>query len=87
MLCQKAIIKNKFGLHAKPAGNLANLAQKYQCDVKMKANGKTVNIKSVMGVLSAGVRCGTEVEFICEGPDESQALSGIISAVNSGLNE
>lgn len=84
---QKMVIKNKFGLHARPAGVLTHLSKKYQCDIKMKTKVKTVNIKSIMGVMSAGVECGDEVEFICEGPDEFEALQSIVAAVNSGLGE
>ena len=87
MVSQKVVVNLKFGLHARPAGTLTKLVQKYKSDVKMKTKEKIVNVKSIMGVLSAGVSCGTEVEFICSGPDEEEALSGIIAAVKSGLGE
>jgi Phosphotransferase System HPr (HPr) Family len=87
MVCQKVVINIKFGLHARPAGVLAKLAQQYQSDIQMKVNGKTVNVKSVMGVMSAGVQCGTEVEFICSGADEWKALHDTANAVQAGLGE
>lgn len=87
MVSQKVKIQLKFGLHARPAGTLAKLAQQYQCDVKMQSNEKTFNIKSIMGVLAAGVKCGTEVELICNGLDEQKAIQELVGAIKSGLGE
>ena len=87
MVSKTVAIKIKFGLHARPAGELAKLAQKYQSDVKMKVADKTVNTKSIMGLLSAGVQCGAVAEFVCTGADEVQALSAITAAVEAGLGE
>lgn len=47
----------------------------------------TANAKSVLSVLGACVKCGDEVEFICEGEDEQEALKTLIGAVESGLGE
>ncbi|MBW7571490.1 HPr family phosphocarrier protein [Caproiciproducens faecalis] len=87
MVSQKVKIQLKYGLHARPAGTLAKLAQQYPCDVKMQLNEKIFNIKSIMGVISAGVKCGTEVELICNGTDERKALHELIGAIQSGLGE
>lgn len=87
MVCKKVNVNLKFGLHARPAGVLAKLAQGFQSDVTMKGNGKSVNAKSIMGVLSAGVQSGAEVEFICSGDDEAEALQDIVAAVQNGLGE
>ncbi|MEM1485571.1 HPr family phosphocarrier protein [Oscillospiraceae bacterium PP1C4] len=87
MVCQKVVLNIKFGLHARPAGVLSKLAQKYQSDIKMKINEKAVNVKTIMGVMSAGVQCGTQVEFVCDGIDEKEALQDIVAAVQNGLGE
>ncbi|MDE7223862.1 MAG: HPr family phosphocarrier protein, partial [Acetatifactor sp.] len=47
----------------------------------------TANAKSVLSVLGACVKCGDEIEFICEGEDEQEALKTLIGAVESGLGE
>ncbi|MBQ6575798.1 MAG: HPr family phosphocarrier protein, partial [Lachnospiraceae bacterium] len=47
----------------------------------------TANAKSVLSVLGACVKCGDEIEFVCEGDDESEALQALINAVDSGLGE
>lgn len=87
MVSQKVTVCNKLGLHARPAGTLVNLAKKYPCVVKLRAGAKVVNVKSIMDLLSAGVKCGTEVEFLCDGVDEARALEEILVAVKAGLGD
>ncbi|NLG92649.1 MAG: HPr family phosphocarrier protein [Clostridiales bacterium] len=87
MVSQTVTIRNKAGLHARPAGMLTKLAQSFQSDITMKVKDKNINVKSILGVLSAGVQCGTDVVFECNGPDEKKALDNIVSAIKSGLGE
>ncbi|MDR3644075.1 MAG: HPr family phosphocarrier protein [Clostridia bacterium] len=87
MVSRKVTVNNKLGLHARPAGTLVNLAKKYKSEVKMTAGAKNVNVKSIMSLLSAAVQCGTEVEFICSGEDENEALQDIVTSVEAGLGE
>lgn len=87
MVSRTVTVKNKLGLHARPAGVLTKLAQHYQSDVKLKVKDKIVNVKSIMGLLSAGVQCGTEIELVCNGADEGKALEELVAAVDAGLGE
>ena len=45
------------------------------------------NAKSVLSVLGACVKCGDEIEIMCEGADEQEALDNLVGAINSGLGE
>ena len=47
----------------------------------------TANAKSVLSVLGACVKCGDEVEFVCEGEDEEEALKALVTAIENGLGE
>ena len=47
----------------------------------------TANAKSVLSVLGACVKCGDEVEFVCDGEDEEEALKTLVSAIENGLGE
>nr|WP_319489011.1 HPr family phosphocarrier protein [uncultured Caproiciproducens sp.] len=87
MVSQKVVVRLKFGLHARPAGVLAKLAQQYKCDVKMKVKDQTFNVKSIMGVIAAGVQSGTEIDVICSGEDEAKAVQDIVKAILAGLGE
>jgi len=47
----------------------------------------TANAKSVLSVLGACVKCGDEIEFVCEGEDEKEALKALVTAIENGLGE
>ena len=87
MISQKITITNPSGLHLRPAGNLCNEAMKYKSLITFSFDGGTANAKSVLSVLGACVKCGDEIELVCEGPDEEKALKEITEAIESGLGE
>ncbi|MDG5786909.1 phosphocarrier protein HPr [Evansella sp. AB-P1] len=75
------------GIHARPATQLVNKAGQYESDVTLEYNGKSVNLKSIMGVMSLGMGQGAEITIKAEGPDADDALSGIDSIMKEGLAE
>ena len=87
MVSQKVLIKNPTGLHLRPAGNLCKKALQFQSSVKFQYGSLIANAKSVLSVLGACVKNGDEITFICEGPDEEQALAEMVALVESGLGE
>ena len=87
MVSKKVVVKNPTGLHLRPAGILCNEAVKYKSKVYFRYGDNEANAKSVLSVLGACIRSGTELEFICEGEDEEDALQAMIDAVESGLGE
>lgn len=87
MVSQKVTIKNTTGLHLRPAGNLCKEAIKYKSLLTFRYKDGTANAKSVLSVLGACVKCGEEIELICEGVDEEQALEALVKAIESGLGE
>lgn len=88
MVSQKVRVTNPSGLHLRPAGNLCTEASRFQSLITFKYKEKnTANAKSVLSVLGACVKCGEEIEFICEGPDEEEALTFLIKLIESGFGE
>ena len=87
MVSQRVVIKNPTGLHLRPAGILCKEAMKYKSLITFSFRESTANAKSVLSVLGACVKCGDEIELVCEGDDESEALQALINAVDSGLGE
>lgn len=76
------------GIHARPATMLVQTAGKYSSDVTLEYNGKSVNLKSIMGVMSLGVGQGADVTITTEGDDEVEAMEGITATMKSeGLGE
>ena len=73
MFEQKIRINNKTGLHARPASELVELANKFESDVLLLVDDEEVDAKSIIDVLSSGIDCGTEVVLQIEGSDEAEA--------------
>lgn len=84
---QKVSIKNPTGLHLRPAGILCKEAMKYTCSVKFQYKNGVANAKSVLSVLGACVKCGDEIELICEGEDEQEAIQELTALIEAGLGE
>lgn len=88
MLKNTYTITAENGLHARPATNLVNKATKYNSEINLEYNGKTVNLKSIMGILSLGVPRGAEVSIIISGSDEEQAMEAMTTTLKEqGLIE
>ncbi|MDR2054609.1 MAG: HPr family phosphocarrier protein [Desulfovibrio sp.] len=83
MFRETLTVKNPSGLHARPASMLTQLCRKFESDIAIIAGGKTINPKSVVSLLSAGVKPGTEIELRITGPDEDRAGAGISELINN----
>lgn len=87
MLSKKVTIVNPSGLHLRPAGVLSQTAMKFKSDSVIESGSKRIVAKSVLNVMAAGIKCGTEVNVICDGPDEEAALTALTNAIEGGLGE
>ncbi len=87
MLSKNLTIVNPSGLHLRPAGVLSQTAMKFKCDVLIESAGKRIIAKSVLNVMAAGIKSGSEVTLICDGEDEAEAMETISKAIESGLGE
>lgn len=87
MVSQKVTLTNGSGLHMRPAGVLATAMAPFASDVTIVADGKEVNAKSLMAIVAAGIKVGTEIEIVANGSDEQEALDKAIELIESGLGE
>lgn len=87
MVKQSVTITNPSGIHARPAGELANVAKNCTSDVYILVGEKAINPKSVLNLMAAAIRRGTEVVVQCEGENEEADLQLLIDAINGGLGE
>ena len=87
MVSKKVIIKNPTGLHLRPAGVLCKEAMQFKSLITFNFRGGTANAKSVLSVLGACIKSGTEIELVCEGEDEELALKTLVDSIESGLGE
>ncbi len=70
-------IKLADGLEATPIAMLVQVASQYDSDIYMEAEGKRVNAKSIMGMMSLGMDAGEQLTVSADGADEEEALDGI----------
>lgn len=87
MVSQKITIKNPTGLHLRPAGILCKEAMNFKSLITFQYRGNTANAKSVLSVLGACIKCGDEIELVCEGEDEERALTHLVKMIEEGLGE
>ena len=85
MVKETFVIENETGLHARPATEIAKIAMKYKCDINLVVNGKTINAKSPLMIMSAGIKSKTELEILCDGEDEEQAIEELKTFLQSNL--
>lgn len=81
----KVTVKSASGLHARPAGLLCGLAQKFGADIYIEKDGKSINGKSIMGILSLGTSKGDELTISADGHDEGEAVNAIVELFESKL--
>ena len=89
MYKQVTIVSNETGIHARPATEFVTLAKKFQSDISVSRVGDSsaANAKSVVRILAAGLKRGTEIEISAEGSDEKEAVDALIQLVESGFGE
>ena len=87
MYCKDVLVQNKAGLHARPATFFIQKANEYKSTIWVEKEERRVNAKSLLGVLSLGILGGTTIKIFADGPDESQAVEGLVNLVESGFAE
>ena len=87
MVSSKLIINIPLGLHLRPISVLCNRSIDFKSTITIRIGDKSVNAKSVLGVLSACVKQGDEIELICEGTDEKEAHDILSNMIQDGLGD
>ncbi len=79
------VIQDALGMHARPAGLFIKEAAKFSSSIKIAANGKEVDAKRIIGVMSLGVRQGQEITLTIDGADEDAAASALETFLKENL--
>jgi len=87
VLKKEVIIRNKLGIHARPASSIVKLAGSYKSSIKLEKNGISANAKSIMDLLILEADKDSKVLVIADGEDEEKALSSIIELIERGFDE
>lgn len=81
MVEKKVEVRLKTGLQARPAALFVQEANKYSADVFLEKDGKKVNAKSIMGLMSLAISSGSEITLIADGSDENEAVEALAKYV------
>ncbi len=87
MIARNVNIINRLGLHARAATRLVNCASEFKAEVLVKKGPRSVNGKSIMGVLTLAAAIGTELTIEADGEDEDLAMAAVIQLINNRFGE
>jgi phosphocarrier protein len=80
-------IKNKAGLHTRPAATIVKLAAKYKCEFYISRDGMNINGKSIIGVMTLAAEEGAKLTLSFDGEDEKEAAKEIVDFFEIGFGE
>lgn len=78
MVEAKVVVRNKVGLHARPAAMFVQEAMRYKSKITVEAAGKKADGKSILQVLALGVKAGQEIIVRADGQDEEEAVQSLV---------
>lgn len=81
------LITNRVGLHARPARLLVQTAAQFRSRILVECGEKTVNAKSIVGILKLGASMGSTLVLHAEGEDAEEAISSLTELVNRKFDE
>ena len=87
MTSRTVIVANALGLHARAAARFVHAATAFSAQVRVTSDGRTVDGKSIMGILLLAAARGTPLIITTEGDDEETALAALCALVEGGLGE
>ncbi len=83
----ECIIKNKLGLHARPASLFVQTATKFDSDITVKKDDEVANGKSLMSMLVLSAACGSKLIITAKGPDAEQAVKALNELIDRRFGE
>ncbi|RQD69190.1 MAG: HPr family phosphocarrier protein [Tindallia sp. MSAO_Bac2] len=87
MLEKTLLITNETGIHARPAAALVKHAMRFESDIHIHRGGNQYDAKSIMNVMSMGVRQGEEIRLVVKGPDEALAFEELVELIENNFKE
>lgn len=81
------IIRNRYGLHARPAAEFVKLSSKFASEITVEKDGLEVNGKSIMGVMMLAAECGSQLRIRAVGQDADEAVEALATLVRDRFGE
>jgi phosphocarrier protein HPr len=87
MMIRECVIRNRLGLHARAAAKFVHTATRYTAKIRVSRDGKTMDGKSIMGILLLAAAAGSAVVITADGVDESDAIDALCRLIEGGFGE
>jgi len=87
MQTKAIVIRNKVGLHARPAALFVQIAMAHESVIKVTKASQTGNAKSILGILALGIQQGAEISITAEGADELEAIAALTNLIEGNFGE
>jgi phosphocarrier protein len=87
MISGTLTVSNRLGLHARAATRLVNCASGFDSEIRISRGSRSVNGKSIMGVLTLAAAKGTDLSIDVDGPDEADAYEAIRNLIEERFGE
>ena len=84
---QLVTIKNRAGIHARPAAMVVQLTKDLECSIYLEKDKDRINAKSIMGIITLGASYGTELRIVAEGDDEEEAVAALAHLFEAKFEE
>lgn len=86
-MTKQCVIRNRLGLHARAAAKFVHTATRYTSQIRVSRDGRTMDGKSIMGILLLAAGAGTTVVITADGVDEADAVEALCRLVEGGFGE
>ncbi len=80
---RSVVLKNKYGLHARPATLIAQTAKPFSSEISLEKDGQVVDAKSIFGMLTLAAECGATLTLRARGEDANEAVAKLSSVIES----
>ncbi len=87
LLSKTLIIKNKFGLHARPSASFVQTASRYRAEIRVEKDGQVADGKSIMDLMMLAAAKGTPITINAQGEDASEALEALEVLIEGRFGE
>jgi phosphotransferase system HPr (HPr) family protein len=87
MIVREVVVPNRLGLHARAAAKFVQMATRFHSRILVRRDSRTMDGKSIMGVLLLAAARGTTIAISADGPDESDAVGALVQLVETGFGE
>ncbi|MEM2122518.1 MAG: HPr family phosphocarrier protein [Candidatus Bathyarchaeia archaeon] len=81
------VLRNKVGLHARPAALFVQTAKQFKCLIRVKKDYLDADAKSILDVLSLGAEQGSAITIFTDGEDAETALRSLVNLINTNFGE